>query len=89
MDLLDAVRECCDRIYGRSTYLRLSTKKIDQQVLEPALQRLGKEELRRQVLAGGYRLIDGRSPLPDATADEVVHIAMTGAMVPEAVEAAA
>ena len=86
--LLDALRECCDRTYGRSTYLRLSTKKIDQQVLEPALQRLGKEELRRQILAGGYRLIEGRSQVPDATADEVVHIATTGAMVPEAVEAA-
>jgi pyruvate dehydrogenase E1 component len=86
--LLEALRECCDRTHGRSTYLRLSTKKIDQQVLEPAVQRLGKEELRRQVLAGGYRLIEGRALVPDATADEVVHIAATGAMVPEAVEAA-
>ncbi len=64
--LLDALRECCDRVHGRSTYLRLSTKKIDQQLLEPAFQRLGKEELRRQVLAGGYRLIEGRSQVPDA-----------------------
>jgi pyruvate dehydrogenase E1 component len=86
--LLDALRACCDRIHGRSTYLRLSTKKIDQQVLEPAVQRLGKEELRRQVLAGGYRLIQGHDLVPDATAAEVVHIATTGAMVPEAVEAA-
>lgn len=86
--LLDALRACCDRMHGRSTYLRLSTKKIDQQLLEPVLQRLGKEELRRQVLAGGYRLIEGRSSVPDATVDEVVHIATTGAMIPEAVEAA-
>ena len=86
--LLDALRECCNRTDGRSTYLRLSTKKLDQQVLEPALQRLGKEELRRQVLAGGYRLIDGRDSVPNATSNEVVHIATTGAMVPEAVEAA-
>ncbi|GAC1394610.1 MAG: 1-deoxy-D-xylulose-5-phosphate synthase N-terminal domain-containing protein [Ktedonobacteraceae bacterium] len=86
--LLDALRECCDRIHGRSTYLRLSTKKIDQQVLDPALQRLGKEELRRQILAGGYRLIEGHQQVPEATAAEVVHIATTGAMVPEAVEAA-
>lgn len=85
--LLDALRECCDRTSGRSTYLRLSTKKIDQQMLEPVLQRLGKEELRRQALAGGYRLLEGRSLVPDATADEVVHIATTGAMVPEAIEA--
>ena len=86
--LLDALRECCDRAHGRSTYLRLSTKKLDQQILEPALQRLGKEELRRQVLAGGYRLIEGRSQVPEATISEVVQIATTGAMVPEAVEAA-
>ncbi|MEO6891708.1 MAG: 1-deoxy-D-xylulose-5-phosphate synthase N-terminal domain-containing protein [Ktedonobacteraceae bacterium] len=86
--LLDALRECCDRAHGRSTYLRLSTKKIDQQILEPALQRLGKEKLRRQVLAGGYRLLEGRSQVPEATASEVVQIATTGAMVPEAVEAA-
>ncbi len=86
--LLDALRECCDRTHGHSTYLRLSTKKIDQQLLEPALQRLGKEELRRQILAGGYRLLEGRALVPDATTDEVVQIATTGAMVPEAVEAA-
>ena len=86
--LLDALRECCDRTHGRSTYLRLSTKKIDQRVIEPAVQRLGKEELRRQVLAGGYRLIEGRDSVPDARATEVVHIVTTGAMLPEAVEAA-
>ncbi len=86
--LLDALRECCDRAHGRSTYLRLSTKKIDQQMLDPVLERLGKEELRRQTLAGGYRLIEGRSQVPDATISEVVQIATTGAMVPEVVEAA-
>ncbi|HEY6407129.1 MAG TPA: 1-deoxy-D-xylulose-5-phosphate synthase N-terminal domain-containing protein [Ktedonobacteraceae bacterium] len=86
--LLDALRECCDRIHGRSTYLRLSTKKIEQQALEPALRRLGKEELRRQVLAGGYRLIEGHDLVPEATAAEVIHIATTGAMVLEAIQAA-
>ncbi len=86
--LLDALRECCDRAHGHSTYLRLSTKKIDQQMLDPVLERLGKEDLRRQILAGGYRFIEGRSQVPEATASEVVHIATTGAMLPEAVEAA-
>ena len=86
--LLDALRECCNRVHGRSTYLRLSTKKIAQQMLDPVLERLGTEELRRQTLAGGYRLIEGRSQVPDATPNEVVHIATTGAMLPEAVEAA-
>lgn len=86
--LLEALRQCCDRTHGRSTYLRLSTKKVNQQLLEPALQRLGPEEVRRQALAGGYRLIEGRDHVPEAAADEVVQIVTTGAMVPEAVEAA-
>ncbi len=86
--LLDALRECCDRKRGHSTYLRLSTKKIDQRLLEPALQRLGQQELRRQALAGGYRLLEGRDLVPSAAASDVVQIATTGAMVPEAIEAA-
>jgi pyruvate dehydrogenase E1 component len=44
--------------------------------------------LRRQVLAGGYRLIEGRAMVPDARESEVVHIATSGVMLPEAVEAA-
>ena len=51
--LLAALRECGDRTHGHSTYLRLSTKK-DHYTVEPAIQRLGEEELRQQVLAGGY-----------------------------------
>ena len=86
--LLHALRECCNRTNGHSTYLRLSTKKIDQNLLEPVLQRLGREELRRQALLGGYRLLEGRDLLPDAMESEVVQIATCGAMLPEAVEAA-
>jgi pyruvate dehydrogenase E1 component len=86
--LLDALRECCDREHGRSTYLRLSTKRLDQRLLEQALGRLGRDELRRQVLAGGYRLLEGRELVPTAAAAEVVQIACSGAMIPEAVAAA-
>lgn len=86
--LLDALRACCDRAHGHSTYLRLSTKKIDQRLLEPALARLGAEEVRRQVIAGGYRLVEGRDLASGATPAETVHIVTSGAMVPEAVEAA-
>ena len=78
--LLDALRQCCDREQGRSTYLRLSTKPIDQRLLTPALERLGEAELRRQVLAGGYRLIDKKNA--------AAQIVTTGVMVPEAIEAA-
>lgn len=86
--LLDAVRRCCDREGGDSTYLRLSTKPIDQRLMDAALARLGEGEVRRQVLAGGYRLVEGRELVPGATPDDVVQIAATGTMVPEAMEAA-
>lgn len=84
--LLDAIRQCGDRESGRSTYLRLSTKAIDRELLLPALERLGEAELRRQVLAGGYRLVEG---CPPGSRQKVcAQIVTTGVMVPEAVEAA-
>lgn len=86
--LLEALRQCCDREHGRSTYLRLSTKRLDQQLIEPARDRLGEAELRRQALAGGYRLLEGRELAPRAGASERVQLVVAGAMLPEAVEAA-
>ncbi len=69
---------------GESLYLRLSTRPIDQQPFADAMDRLGAVELRRQVLAGGYRLIEaGLDDRPGVT------IVTTGAMVPEALDAAA
>jgi pyruvate dehydrogenase E1 component len=87
--LLEALRQCCDRVHGRSTYLRLSTKPVEQELFRPALERLGANELRRQVLAGGYRLVDWRQADPAGLKERLVHLATTGAMIPEAVEAAA
>ena len=43
---------------GESTYLRLSTRPIDQAPFAAALARYGEEGLRAHVLAGGYRLRD-------------------------------
>jgi len=86
--LLEALRQCCDREHGLSTYLRLSTKPIDQSLMDEALARLGEDELRRQVLAGGYRLVDRTVDASDLADSDVVHIATGGIMVPEAVEAA-
>lgn len=86
--LLEALRQCCDLEHGLSTYLRLSTKPIDQGLMDDALARLGEGELRRQVLAGGYRLIDRESATPDLPVRDTVQIATGGIMVPEAVEAA-
>jgi pyruvate dehydrogenase E1 component len=86
--LLEGVRQCLDREHGRSTYLRLTTKSIDQRLMDEPLARLGEDELRRQVLAGGYRLVDRTVDVPGLPDGDVVHIATGGIMVPEAVEAA-
>ncbi len=68
---------------GESTYLRLSTRPIDQAPFATALERLGEATLRRHVLAGGYRLRDaGEDGRPGVT------IVTTGAMAPEALAAA-
>ncbi|MCB0008199.1 MAG: hypothetical protein KDE04_17165 [Anaerolineales bacterium] len=86
--LLASLRDLLDRENGRATYLRLSTKPIDQAPLEAARARLGEERLRRQVLAGGYRLHDWRGA-EDVYKEYLVHIAAAGAMIPEALAAAA
>src|SRR5438094_9498360 len=53
-----------------------------------ALQRIGAETLRRQVLAGGYRLVDRRFDAPDVSDRYVIQMVAAGAMVPEAIAAA-
>ena len=68
-------------IDGESLYLRLSTRPIDQRPFTRAIERLGLEQLRAQVIAGGYRLVE-----PTRTAEVV--IAACGAVVPEACAAA-
>ncbi|MEZ4861116.1 MAG: 1-deoxy-D-xylulose-5-phosphate synthase N-terminal domain-containing protein [Caldilineaceae bacterium] len=85
--MADALRQCCYDD-GRATYLRLSTKLIDQALLEPALARLGRDLLRQQVLAGGYRLVDWRDGVAADGRQPLVHLAASGAMIPEAVAAA-
>jgi pyruvate dehydrogenase E1 component len=86
--LLDGLRRCCDRQTGTSTYLRLSTKPIDQQLIEEPLARLGESELSRQVLAGGYRIVDRRVVAAELPVADAVTMAVGGIMVPEAIAAA-
>jgi pyruvate dehydrogenase E1 component len=81
--LLEGLRQCLDRANGLSTYLRLSTKPVAQAAFEAALERIGEAELRRQVLLGGYRLLE-----PQSTDGPRVVIAAAGAIVPDALEAA-
>src|SRR5207244_11299593 len=67
---------------GESLYLRLSTTPIDQAPFAAAVDRLGTERLRRDVVAGGFRLRE-----PGASDDRVV-LAACGAIVPEVLAAA-
>ncbi|MFK7918784.1 MAG: transketolase C-terminal domain-containing protein [Ilumatobacter sp.] len=69
---------------GTSSYLRLSTRPIDQAPFGAVAQRMGSDRLRTFVLDGGYRL---RESSPDERPG--VTIITTGAMAPEALSAAA
>jgi pyruvate dehydrogenase E1 component len=85
---MEAIRQCCDREHGLASYLRLTTKQVDQALIEPALARLGEERLRADVLAGGYRLVDWRDRADQVDPRSLVQIAAAGTVVPEAVRAA-
>lgn len=85
---LEAARKCSDRVSGRSTYLRLSTKPVEQSLGKAVKDRLGEAVLREHVLAGGYRLIDHTIDAPGLDPKDTVQIMVGGIMVPEAVEAA-
>ena len=65
---------------GKSAYLRLSTRPIDQRLAAVPEDPAARERRRRQVVAGGYVL------RPEAAPD--VQIITMGAMVPEALAAA-
>ncbi|MBO0979893.1 pyruvate dehydrogenase [Microbacterium sp. SD291] len=66
---------------GKSAYLRLSTKPIDQKLAAVPEDPAARERRRRQVVAGAYIL--------RAVAEPEVQIVTMGALVPEALAAAA
>ncbi|HEU4675466.1 MAG TPA: pyruvate dehydrogenase [Motilibacteraceae bacterium] len=72
-------------------YVRLTTRPIDQAPFEAARARLGDAVLRRQVLAGAYRLHDAHAAHPELKEQNapVVHLAGSGAVLPEVLAAAA
>ncbi len=80
--LLEALRQCCDRAQGRSTYLRLSTRPVEQALMQPAIDRLGLGVVREQALAGGYRIRVA------AQRDPLVHLVTCGAVLPDVLAAA-
>jgi pyruvate dehydrogenase E1 component len=78
--LLAGLRAVAER--RESLYLRLSTAPVDQRLAPPATA-----TQRAAVLAGGYRLLDGRSR-PGWSADAAINLFAVGVTVPAAVEAA-
>ena len=77
--LLDALSRL-GRPGGESAYLRLSTRPLDQGLCPLPEGDAGREQRRRDVLAGGYLLRSTASP-------DVV-LAVVGALLPEALQAA-
>jgi pyruvate dehydrogenase E1 component len=65
---------------GESAYLRLTTRPLDQSLAALPEDPAGREQRRRDVLAGAYRLRSAGTP--------AVAIAVVGALVPEALSAA-
>ena len=83
--LLDALRRVQRR--HSSTYVRLTTKRVDQDLFPDISDSQQREVLRRGVLAGAYRLRDGRQLAGYQPGRNVVHLFVCGAMVPEAMAA--
>lgn len=81
--LCDALRRIAAGEPDSSTYLRLSTRAIDNAPFEAACRRYGDERLRKLVLSGGYRLLACEVEGP------VVHLVASGAVLPDVLSAAA
>lgn len=83
--LLAGLRNLLDRQAGECTYLRLTTKPVDQKLAatpgDPSARRAA-------VLAGGYRLRDCAGEEGYRPGKNVVHVFAAGGMVPEALQAA-
>jgi pyruvate dehydrogenase E1 component len=78
--LLAGLRAVAER--RESLYLRLTTAPVEQRLAPPA-----SSAQRHAVLAGGYRLVDGRTA-EDWTPERAVNLFASGVMVSEALAAA-
>lgn len=81
--VLDRVRQILEEPDAESLYLRLSTVPQPQKLFP----RDASAALRRDVLRGGYRLVDRRGQPGYCPGENVVNLFTCGAMVPLAVEA--
>ncbi|MBP7825416.1 MAG: pyruvate dehydrogenase [Verrucomicrobia bacterium] len=75
------------RTRTRSTYLRLTSKPVDQSLLALPADAAGREQRRQQVIRGAYRLVDYHDEPGYQPGKNVVHLFACGALVPEAVAA--
>ena len=72
---------------SRSTYLRLTSKRVDQSLFSVPSDPVKKEALRLQVLNGVYCLVDRSLESGFEATNSSVNLFVSGAMVPEACEA--
>ena len=70
-----------------STYLRLTSQRVDQALFQLPQDPQAVERLRQQVLDGAYRLVDRSGEPGYGRGYYVVNIASCGAMIPESVDA--
>ena len=71
----------------KSTYLRLSTRRIDQSLFSIPDDFESREILRKQIISGAYLIIDRRDDIKYDVNLNVVNIFASGVMVPEAIKA--
>jgi pyruvate dehydrogenase E1 component len=83
--MMDAFRRILRR--ESSTYLRLTTKPVNQELFPAPATSGERERLRRYVLAGAYRLRDCRALSGYSPGHNVVHLFASGAIAPEALAA--
>lgn len=83
----EGIRGVLEPTGGFSTYLRLTTRTIDQALSEPVRDRLGIEAWRRHVIAGGYRLLESSEAGAVPPGAPPVTVVAAGAVLPEAIAA--
>ena len=72
---------------ANSTYLRLTSKPVDQSLLIVPPDADARERLREQVIRGAYRLVNRSGEAGYEPGKNVVHIFAVGAIIPEAIAA--
>ena len=83
--MLSALEQIRQR--GRCTYLRLTSKPVDQVIMALPTDDKELELMRKQVLNGAYCIRDHTDPVSLKPSKNVINIVASGAMVPEAIRA--